>query len=419
VLARFPISRLPLSRPADVNINAASGIGPDDAALIAVYLNPALRAIRDRRGLANAQLVQAGVLPNPVVSYGRDYVIGGNTAGTTDAFNFTANWEISSLIPLLMKRTAARTNAQSVDLDIAWNEWQVAEAARVAVYRVVALRDQLGSARQADQELKGNAERLQRAVQANEKTVLDYAAAESASQESRAAALGLEQDFAKQQLSVKKTLGLEPTATVELRAGINLPTRLGVPDERATMEGVETRRLDLLALQRGYQSQDATVRAAILAQFPKLAVGFAKASDTTNVHTEGFAISVEVPIFDRNQGVLATERATRERLRDEYNQRAFEARSDIAAAIADIRSLNRQIAAAEEALPIFERLVRSAETAMNEGNTDVLAFYTARNSLLQKRVQLVKLKEQLLEAESALEIASGRFVPLNAAMQSR
>ncbi|MEY2558714.1 MAG: outer membrane protein heavy metal efflux system, partial [Verrucomicrobiota bacterium] len=157
----------------------------------------------------------------------------------------------------------------------------------------------------------------------------------------------------------------------------------------------------------------ATVRAAILAQFPKISLGFAKASDTTDVHTSGFTVTADVPIFDRNQGVLATERATRQKLLDEYNQRVFEAHSDIATALSDIRWLNRQVAAAEEALPIFERLVKSAETAMQEGHTDVLAYFTARSSLIQRRVQLVKLKELLLEAQTALEIASGRFIPSN------
>ncbi len=130
-------------------------------------------------------------------------------------------------------------------------------------------------------------------------------------------------------------------------------------------------------------------------------------------------LAVDVPIFDRNQGVIATERATRQRLRDEYNQRLFEARSDIATAIADIRSLDRQIAAAEEALPLLEKLVSSAQTAVGQGNADVLSYYTARSNLLQKRIQLIKLKEQLLEAHTALEIASGHFLPMNKALQAR
>jgi outer membrane protein TolC len=231
--------------------------------------------------------------------------------------------------------------------------------------------------------------------------------------------LALEQEFEKQRLGLNKILGAEPETKIELRAGLILPSRLAPPDQHDLLDNVESWRLDLLGLRQGLESQDATVRAAVLAQFPKLSVGFSKASDTTNVHTTGFNVAVDVPIFDRNQGVIAIERATRQRLRDEYNQRVFEARSDIAVAIADIRSLNRQIAAAEEALPLLEKLVSSAQSAVEQRNADVLSYYTARSNLLQKRIQLIKLQEQLLEAHTALEVASGRYLPMNRKLQPR
>src|SRR5881397_1261767 len=145
---RVPASRFQNRSPEQLSIDLRRGIGPDDAATITLYSNPALRAIRDRRGLAAAQLIQARILPNVVVSYARDYVTGGNTAGATTAYNFTAGWEFSALVPFLPKQTAARKNHGSVDLDIAWQEWQIAENARTGVYRVVALDAQLARARE-------------------------------------------------------------------------------------------------------------------------------------------------------------------------------------------------------------------------------------------------------------------------------
>ena len=416
---RVPASRLQNHLQEQLAVDLRRGIGPDDAATIALYSNPALRAIRDRRGLAAAQLIQAGILPNPVVSYARDFVTGGSTAGTRDGYTFSAGWEFSALIPFLPKQTAARKNFQSVDLDVAWQEWQIAVSARMAVYRVVGLDAQAAQAREANEGLQQSTDAMRKAVDAHEKTVLDLAAAESASQDSRATMLAVEQEFEKQRLGLNKILGAGPDTRVALRSGLVLPSRLAAPAEQELFDDLESRRLDLLGLQRGYESQDATVRAAILAQFPKMSVAFTKATDTTNVKTTGFNIAVDVPIFDRNQGVIATERATRQRLRDEYNQRVFEARSDIAVAIADIRSLNRQIAAAEEALPLLEKLVSSAQTAVEQRNADVLSYYTARSNLLQKRIQLIKLQEQLLEAHTALEIASGRYLPTNKVLQPR
>jgi outer membrane protein TolC len=416
---RVPASRIraPDNSPQIVDLRA--GIGPDEAATIALYSNPALRAIRDRRRLAVAQIIQAGILPNIVVSYGRDYVTGGNTAGTTTAYNLTAGWELTALIPFLPKQTAARQNFGSVDLDVAWQEWQIALNARTAVYRVLGLNAQVLRAVEATEGLQQSTDAMRKAVNAHEKTVLDLAAVESASQDSRATMLALEQEFEKQQLGLNKILGVGPEKKVTLRSGLSLPSQLVVPSENEMANGLESRRLDLLGLQQGLESQDATVRAAILASFPRVSVAFVHAKDNTNVKSDGFNVTVDVPIFDRNQGVIATERATRQKLRDEYNQRVFESRSDIATAIADIRSLDRQVAAAEEALPLLEKLLSAAQTAIEQRNVDVLSYYTARSNLLQKRIQLIKLREQLLEANTALEIASGRFLPMNKALQTR
>ena len=178
-MLRIPASRFQNLSSEQLSIDLRSGIGPDDAATIALYSNPALRAIRDRRGLAAAQLIQARILPNVVVSYARDYVTGGNTAGATTAYNFTAGWEFSALVPFLPKQTAARKNLGSVDLDIAWQEWQMAENARTAVYRVVALDAQVARAREGNRGLQESTDAMQQAVDAHEKTVLELAAVES------------------------------------------------------------------------------------------------------------------------------------------------------------------------------------------------------------------------------------------------
>jgi len=126
----------------------------------------------------------------------------------------------------------------------------------------------------------------------------------------------------------------------------------------------------------------------------------------------GFIVQVDVPLFDRSQGTIATERATRQTLKDEYNQRVFEARNDIASAVVDIRAYNAQITAAREALPLLEKLTTTAQAALNAGNGDVLSYYNAVSSLLQKRLQLIKLEEQLMEARTALELASGQMASL-------
>src|SRR5438067_4032169 len=191
---RVPALRFQNRSREQLSIDLRRGIGPDDAATIALYSNPALRAIRDRRGLAAAQVIQAGSLPNPVVSYARDLVSGGSTAGTVTGYNFTAAWEFSALIPFLPKQTAARKSFQSVDLDVAWQEWQIAVNARMAVYRVLGLNAEVSQALEATEGLQQSTDAMRKAVEAHE-TVLDLAAVESASQDSRATMLSLQQEL--------------------------------------------------------------------------------------------------------------------------------------------------------------------------------------------------------------------------------
>ena len=63
--------------------------------------------------------------------------------------------------------------------------------------------------------------------------------------------------------------------------------------------------------------------------------------------TTGFGVTIDLPLFDRNQGAIAVEDATRTKLFDEYVARLFEARGEIARIVADMNSLRRQIEAAE------------------------------------------------------------------------
>jgi hypothetical protein len=133
--------RHPLLKP--VEINLAQGLTPDQAAVVAVLVNPELRAIRNQRGTANAALIQAGLLPNPVLTYSSDFVTGGFRTGTFNACGATLSWDFAQLISHAAKVEAAKDNAASVDLSVAWQEWQTAEAAKMAVYDLVTLQAQL------------------------------------------------------------------------------------------------------------------------------------------------------------------------------------------------------------------------------------------------------------------------------------
>ncbi len=394
--------RHPLLRP--LEIKQDDGVSPDEAAVLAVLANPSLRAVRDARGLVAAQVLQAGLLPNPSLSFGSEFPYVG--PDKIVAYGIGLSWDISSLISRQAKVDAAKAQAASVDLDIAWQEWQVAQTAKSAAWKVLSLQAQLEMAGQADSLLQDNLKTVQQAVGLQHKTAVDLSAAQAARQEAHTMVLELERDLARQRLALNRMLGLPSQTQVKMRKE-DFPDGLGEPAVVDLQKGIEDRRLDLLALRRGYDSQEAAVRAAVLSRFPKIAAGASHGRDTAGVYTFGYDLSVDLPLFDRNQGNIAIEKATRQTLFDEFINRVFEGRNDIATSAAEIGLIHRQIAFAQSAVPVLERLVADYGKAVDAGNADVLSYYSARNDLNKKKIEILKLKQDLVDAWIGLENASG------------
>ena len=396
----------PILKPIPLDFDR--GLSPDGAAILAVLLNPKLHAARDQRGLADAQLLQAGLLPNPQLSASFDEPVFGAEAGKS-AYGFGLGWDLQPLITRSARRQAAGQQREAVELDIAWQEWQAAQAARTAVYQVASLEAQVRLSASLEARLKENLNLVRRAVDVGQMTEIDLAAAEAALNQSQANLLGLRKQTEQQRLALNLLLGVPPETRFTLQSDLPPPADSALPPAEWLIDGLEQRRLDLIALRHGYAGQEATVRAAILAQFPKLNFDVRRMRDTSNIGTIGIGVTLDLPIFDRNQGVIAQEQATRQKLFDEYTDRLFEARAEIVKRLADARWLNKQIAAAQSAEPGLDRLVRTYRRAVNAGQADVLSYYTAWNNLTQKQIEVLALQQQLTETHIALELASGLY----------
>lgn len=350
-------------------------------------------------------------MPNPQLSYGLDVPTGGNTQGTINAFGLGLGWDITSLIARNAKMDAARYRMDSVDIDVAWQEWQVAQAAKLQVYRLLWIDQQLKLERAAVKGLWENLKIVKKSVRLGELTAVDLAAADAALQQNRIFQLKLIQEQKRGQSTLNQALGLPANSVVSLQQNILLPSWPALPSVANITEGLDERRLDLLALKKGYESQEGSVRAAILSQFPKINIGFSHAGDTTNVVTTGFAVTIDMPFFDRKQGQIAIEQATRNQLFDEYTARLFEARSEINRILLDMDSLKQQIIATEKFVVELKGLVQIYYTALQVGNADILVYYNTKNELITKQIEHVKLKQELTDLGISLEIAAGEYFP--------
>ncbi len=392
-----------------LKLSLNDGLSPDGAAVLAVLLNPGLRSQRDRRQVAQAQLTQAGLLPNPQLAYSLDVPTGGQTQGTTTAFGLGLTWDALQLISRSTNQEVAQAHLDSVALDVAWQEWQTAMAAKQSVYSLASLEARIVLATQLDTSSSHRLAEIRRAAKDHLATADDLTSAAVARDQAQSKLLELQKQASQERVKLLRLLGLPAFSNPKLQAGIKLPENLQAPTEAQLLKGLEQRRLDLVALRRGYESQEAAVHVAVMNQFPCINLGLTRAGDTSDVVTTGFTFSIDLPIFDRNQAKITRERATRQKLFDEYVDRVAQARSDLAGFLGVMHNLNQQVAAALTARTDLVSLEQSYRKAFKKNLIGQAVYNGILEHLNQKRLDVINLEEQLMETKIALELASGVY----------
>lgn len=394
-----------------VRLDPSRGFTPEEVGVVAVLTNPELRAVRDARGLARAQAIQAGLLPDPVASFGQDRAVGGATQGTVTAYTTQVGFDLTSLLTFAVRKEAAKAQEQAVDLDVAWREWQVAQAARMAALHVLALDREIPLALQAEAGTRRTAEAVGSAARSGAASGAEEAGARSAWFQARDQLLLLEQQRTRERQALNQLLGMPPGETVALRQGPAQGVGTALPDEASLVEGLGERRLDLLALKKGYESEDKRLRIAIRSQFPNIGIDLSHARDTGNVVTSGYGVAIALPLFDRNQGQVAYEEATRRQLYDEYGARLFSARADVAQILSDLQIVQERRRASQEALPALKAAAEGFEKAAEAGAADLPSLDQARQAYLARAIEEVRLDAEEADLRIALEIASGSYLP--------
>ena len=181
-------------------IDIASPLTVSRVALLAVRSNPELLAVRAQHGVAQAQVLQAGLLPNPQVTGAILPLAAG--FGTTQAWIAGISQDIRSLITLSASRAAARASAAQVDAQILWQEWQVIGQARLLAVDIIEAERLLALLARNRNLLAARYDRSRRAVAAGNET-LAVSAPDLAAQQAITAQIN---DLQRQQLARRHQL---------------------------------------------------------------------------------------------------------------------------------------------------------------------------------------------------------------------
>lgn len=395
----------PLLKP--VELDFSKPLTGDELAIITVLANPDLRASRTRQGVADAQVFESGLLPDPQIGLGFDKVLSPNDPGMTSAYAASLSLDIlGALATRHTDRSIKQATANQVRNDIVWEEWSTAGQARLLARRWF----YQSRAAALTREAMDSAERaLQRALSAAEARDLKGDELETrriAAADAREKALAAERDADATRLDLNKLLGFKPDERLTLAPPPPLQAWQR-PDAEALFAMARQQRLDLKALEQGYASQEATLHRAVLGQYPRLNITLNRSRDTSNVHTFGPAVNFDLPLWNRNRGAIATAKADREQLRAEFIARLHQTRAEIAALVSALERDERARAALHDQLPAIERTAAAFAVAAAEHDVTQTDADAARATAIDKQLALLALEQSCAEQRIALMLATG------------
>ena len=400
-------SSVPQARAPTLDLN--------EIATVAVLNNPDLKAARATLHVAQAQAFAAGLLPDPQLTWSIDHPTD-HVTGAQDprypeynAYGLGLAVDLQALLTHSSARAAADASYQQAQLDLLWQEWQtVAQARTLYVQLSIATqrRDFLAHAR----EIYGlAATHSQHALEGGD-VALDQAGGDVAVLTDIQNQLGVaERSRLQDAQALHALLGLKPDVPLALEslADPMLPTHGEI---EAAMNHLPLDRPDLRALQAGYKSQEATLRKAVLSQFPNISLGFTHARDVSNVHSNGLGVTLTLPLFDRGRGEIAIQRATREQLLREYQTRLDQTTNDIWLLWNQIDQIHAELDELHQRLPRLQSTVDTARGAYEAGDFSVATYLTLLNAYLAAHGAEWDLTESLWSNLIALATVMGTQV---------
>lgn len=407
----LPLATVPTLAPTLTTLQQPSSGKPLDIAnvvALALANNPDLKAIRARHGVAQAQLLQSGILPNPMLGGSLLPLLSG--VGNVPAWTVSLSQDIKALVTIRSRRRGAGYAAGQVDADVLWQEWQVAGQARQLTADLIVTARSRPVLQSAYDLLARRNIVVQQALAAGNATLVTAAPTLVALQGARARLHALDQQRLLLTHQLDALLGLQPDAVLPLATTLALPT-FNPQAIRSELATLADRRPDLLALRLGYSAQDEAVRTQILARFPNLVLGGATNSDNARVINAGPQVSIGLPIFDRNQGNVAIAKATRVQLNAEYSVRLASTSGQVGATLSEIDQLSRQLATVRRDLPAARLAADRAINAFGASNLDERSFVDLLVNRFAKEQEIAVLELALIDRQVALQTLVGAGLP--------
>ncbi len=393
---------LPFPKTKPHRINVAQGLDMTDVAMLAVVNDPLLKVARDDAKVAAAQAFSARLLPDPQFHFDRLFPINPGVKG----FDTALSYDFTALLTYNTKKNAAIEAEQQTNLNVLWQEWQVIIQAETLFNQIVSERAQLKVFLHYYSVISLAYQRIQQALQERNATLSSVGTQLLALQSGIQQINTIEQHLHQNQYALNKLLNLAPKTKLTLNPVFPLKS-FNVREVKQALHNLALRRPDLLALKAGYKSQDLKYRQAIINQFPTLNIGFTRSTDTTDAKYYGFGVTLNLPLFNANRGNVAIEKATRQKLYDDFQQRLNAAYNDVYRILDQQNLLLTQYQQAKLRMKTLESLASSANITYQHHDMTIIDYSAIVINLIHAKLIVLSLKQLLNEQRIALQTLLG------------
>ena len=384
-----------------VPLSTVSVAGPltlSQAIDTALAENPDLNAARAEIGIAEGERQQAGLIPNPELSWesedtrratrtetitlSQTLEIGGKRAARIETAGFG-----QSAADLTLLR---RTDALRADVTAAWFAALRAETA-------------LALAKEAQSLASRGIEVAQGRVRAGKASPVEATRAQVQLVETNLGVRRAETERTNRYRELYRTLGLADTAAAALPGGMS-PSP-GQPPSRSALQAAIRRSTELQLAQAKINQADAALGLERRKRIPDVTVSLGSqysAEERERVNVVG--VSLPLPLFDRNQGnVLAASRRAGQS-RDLRNAAELSLRSQASAALDQWSSAAVEVDGFEqEVLPAARQAVQAATRGFELGKFGYLEVLDAQRTLISARSQYLEALASATDGRVALE----------------
>jgi cobalt-zinc-cadmium efflux system outer membrane protein len=375
------------------------------AATAALQSNRQIRADVEMIGVARADYVQAGLLPNPVLSVVFGFPSGGGSPMVTAGIG----QEVAALWLLPSRVEAASADLRQAVLRVSSNALelvsQVQQSHRRIGYQQIALR----LLSENEKVLKQAQTLAMSKLRAGTGTQLDVnrIRADQLANQSETIATQLELDNEKRRLL--ELMGMADRGT-EWTAEETPVEADGALVESQVIELARQQRLDVLAAEWSIKARTQRLREENLGVLPELELGaeLERNPDESPKHRAGPDLSIELPIFDQNQARIAAARAELRKSIAEHGAVQQQAIREVRQAFVSYAQAAKLVAFyREQVIPLHESNLRLAEAGFTAGEQDLTALLDVQRELIDARLKLAGFERDHGVAEADLSRAAG------------